>query len=300
MTREAGTPERRERVFAVRTVTPEAETIARRSTPSAGSRAAAASTSARRSAGEIVELAPGFVEGGRCGGAVPRPDRPGRGRGRARTRPDRPDRCPRRGARGRPRAELARDELAARERSGRASGARARPPARSGIARRRHAHRHRERRIQRHAGAAGGAGEPAGAGAGRGARRSGRHSHLARRAGAGRGRAAAGRDPDHRPLLGAAERGERGRGRRRGGRASGSRGWWTGGALEVAFRVSTEQYARLLDGAGALRPLPVTATLQSGETEIRATGEIAREAAALGRGRERAHASLPRSTPPPR
>jgi len=57
-----------------------------------------------------------------------------------------------------------------------------------------------------------------------------------------------------------------------------------GGALEVAFRVSTAQYARLLDAAGALLPLPVTATLDSGDTTIRATGEIAREAAALAEG----------------
>ncbi|MGR3520994.1 MAG: efflux RND transporter periplasmic adaptor subunit [Roseovarius sp.] len=57
-----------------------------------------------------------------------------------------------------------------------------------------------------------------------------------------------------------------------------------GRALEAAFRVSTAQYTRLLDAAGALSPLPVTATLDSGDTTIRATGRIARESAALAEG----------------
>ncbi|MDZ7710795.1 MAG: efflux transporter periplasmic adaptor subunit [Roseovarius sp.] len=57
-----------------------------------------------------------------------------------------------------------------------------------------------------------------------------------------------------------------------------------GRALEVAFRISTEQYARLLNESGTLSPLPVTATLQSGEAEMRATGTIAREAASLAEG----------------
>jgi len=57
-----------------------------------------------------------------------------------------------------------------------------------------------------------------------------------------------------------------------------------GRTLEVAFRVSTEQYARLLDAGGALLPLPVTATLDSGSTTIRATGRLAREAATLAEG----------------
>jgi multidrug efflux pump subunit AcrA (membrane-fusion protein) len=57
-----------------------------------------------------------------------------------------------------------------------------------------------------------------------------------------------------------------------------------GRALEVAFRVSTAQYARLLDETGALLALPVTATLDSGDRTIRATGRLAREAAALAEG----------------
>ena len=57
-----------------------------------------------------------------------------------------------------------------------------------------------------------------------------------------------------------------------------------GGALEVAFRVSTAQYTRLLDAGGALLPLPVTATLDSAGTTIQATGRIARESAALAEG----------------
>ncbi len=57
-----------------------------------------------------------------------------------------------------------------------------------------------------------------------------------------------------------------------------------GRALDVAFRVSNADYARLLDGAGALRPAPVTVTLESGAARITATGRIAREAAALAEG----------------
>src|SRR6056297_679158 len=57
-----------------------------------------------------------------------------------------------------------------------------------------------------------------------------------------------------------------------------------GRALEVAFRVSTAQYTRLLDAGGALLPLPVTATLDSAGTTIQATGRIARESAALAEG----------------
>ncbi|HAW46608.1 MAG TPA: efflux transporter periplasmic adaptor subunit, partial [Roseovarius sp.] len=64
MAHETKAPERRERVFAVRTVTPEAETV----TPQL---AAFGRIESRRTldiraqvAGEIVELAEGFVEGG--------------------------------------------------------------------------------------------------------------------------------------------------------------------------------------------------------------------------------------------
>jgi multidrug efflux pump subunit AcrA (membrane-fusion protein) len=57
-----------------------------------------------------------------------------------------------------------------------------------------------------------------------------------------------------------------------------------GRALDVAFRVSNAQYAQLIDATGALRPAPVTVTLESGAARITATGHIAREAAALAEG----------------
>lgn len=47
-------------------------------------------------------------------------------------------------------------------------------------------------------------------------------------------------------------------------------------ALEVAFRVSTEGYARLLDAAGQVRPAPVTVTLDVYGTDIVASGRIDR------------------------
>lgn len=55
-------------------------------------------------------------------------------------------------------------------------------------------------------------------------------------------------------------------------------------ALEVAFRVSTQQYARLLDSDGALRPAPVSVTLDIFGTNLTATGVISREGAAVGEG----------------
>ncbi len=55
-------------------------------------------------------------------------------------------------------------------------------------------------------------------------------------------------------------------------------------ALEVAFRVSTEAYARLLDDAGVLRPAPVRATLDLFGTDIHATGVLSREGATVGDG----------------
>ncbi|MGX0902571.1 membrane fusion protein (multidrug efflux system) [Roseovarius sp. MBR-79] len=57
-----------------------------------------------------------------------------------------------------------------------------------------------------------------------------------------------------------------------------------GRALDVAFRVSNAQYAELIDKSGALRPAPVTVTLESGAARITATGRVAREAAALAEG----------------
>ncbi|WP_323769446.1 efflux RND transporter periplasmic adaptor subunit [Antarctobacter sp.] len=55
-------------------------------------------------------------------------------------------------------------------------------------------------------------------------------------------------------------------------------------ALEVAFRVSTQQYARLLDEAGQLRGAQVTVTLDFFGTNISALGRISREGAAVGEG----------------
>lgn len=53
--------------------------------------------------------------------------------------------------------------------------------------------------------------------------------------------------------------------------------------LEVAFRVSTSNYARLLVD-GALPPLPVTLRLDVSGVDLIATGQIVRESAAVGEG----------------
>ena len=55
-------------------------------------------------------------------------------------------------------------------------------------------------------------------------------------------------------------------------------------ALEVAFRVSTAQYARLLDHSGALVPGPVVATLNVTGADLNAKGRISRDSAATGTG----------------
>ncbi len=55
-------------------------------------------------------------------------------------------------------------------------------------------------------------------------------------------------------------------------------------ALEIAFRVSTAQYARLLDGAGDLIPAPVTATLDVSGAALVASGRISRDSAATDAG----------------
>ncbi|TDK43762.1 efflux RND transporter periplasmic adaptor subunit [Antarcticimicrobium luteum] len=55
-------------------------------------------------------------------------------------------------------------------------------------------------------------------------------------------------------------------------------------ALEIAFRVSTAQYARLLDGGGDLIPAPVTATLDVSGAALVARGRISRDSAAAGEG----------------
>ncbi|MBV0910845.1 efflux RND transporter periplasmic adaptor subunit [Anianabacter salinae] len=55
-------------------------------------------------------------------------------------------------------------------------------------------------------------------------------------------------------------------------------------ALEVAFRVSTSQYSRLLDGDGRLIGAPVVAGLDVLGVDLTATGTISREGAAVGTG----------------
>lgn len=54
--------------------------------------------------------------------------------------------------------------------------------------------------------------------------------------------------------------------------------------LEVSFRVSTSQYARLLDETGALTRAPVAVTLDVSGVNLRAEGQITREGAAVGAG----------------
>ncbi|ROU02570.1 efflux RND transporter periplasmic adaptor subunit [Histidinibacterium lentulum] len=54
--------------------------------------------------------------------------------------------------------------------------------------------------------------------------------------------------------------------------------------LEVSFRVSTAQYARLLDEEGDLRPAPVTATLDVSGVDLTATGRLSRVSAAVPEG----------------
>lgn len=57
-----------------------------------------------------------------------------------------------------------------------------------------------------------------------------------------------------------------------------------GTALEVAFRVSTAQFARLLSDDGALIDATVTVTLDSSDARIEATGRISRQSAAVATG----------------
>ncbi|MDX1781571.1 MAG: biotin/lipoyl-binding protein [Thalassovita sp.] len=57
-----------------------------------------------------------------------------------------------------------------------------------------------------------------------------------------------------------------------------------GDALEVAFRVSTTQYARLLDQEGNLRPAPVSVTRDVSGIDLGTTGRISRASAAVGEG----------------
>jgi RND family efflux transporter MFP subunit len=55
-------------------------------------------------------------------------------------------------------------------------------------------------------------------------------------------------------------------------------------ALEVAFRVSTQQYARLLDAEGDLRPADVSVSLDMFGTPLTAKGRLSRDSAAVGEG----------------
>ncbi len=55
-------------------------------------------------------------------------------------------------------------------------------------------------------------------------------------------------------------------------------------ALEIAFRVSTAQYARLLDESGALIPAEVRAALDVSGAELLANGRISRDSAVAGEG----------------
>ncbi|WP_113912396.1 efflux RND transporter periplasmic adaptor subunit [Roseovarius dicentrarchi] len=55
-------------------------------------------------------------------------------------------------------------------------------------------------------------------------------------------------------------------------------------ALEVAFRVSTPQFARLLDRDGSLRRAPVTASLEAFGLNLTAPGTLTRASAAVGEG----------------
>ncbi len=54
--------------------------------------------------------------------------------------------------------------------------------------------------------------------------------------------------------------------------------------LEVTFRVSTSQYARLIDGNGTLINAPVQAALDVSGVNLTATGQITREGATVGAG----------------
>lgn len=55
-------------------------------------------------------------------------------------------------------------------------------------------------------------------------------------------------------------------------------------ALEVSFRLSTAQYARLVDNAGDLIPAEVTVRLAVSGVDLVATGKIDRESAEVGEG----------------
>lgn len=54
--------------------------------------------------------------------------------------------------------------------------------------------------------------------------------------------------------------------------------------LEVSFRVSTAQYARLLEAEGGLKAADVTVTLDVFGTDLTAEGRVSRDSAAVGEG----------------
>ncbi len=56
------------------------------------------------------------------------------------------------------------------------------------------------------------------------------------------------------------------------------------GALEVSFRVSTAQYARLLDDTGRLLGLDITVALDAFGVDLTASGKVSRESAAVATG----------------
>ncbi len=55
-------------------------------------------------------------------------------------------------------------------------------------------------------------------------------------------------------------------------------------ALEVAFRVSTAQYVRMLDASGELIDAPVTVSLEVTGTDLIANGQISRDSGSAGEG----------------
>ncbi|MDQ2091707.1 efflux RND transporter periplasmic adaptor subunit [Marimonas arenosa] len=57
-----------------------------------------------------------------------------------------------------------------------------------------------------------------------------------------------------------------------------------GSALEVAFRLSAQGYARLLDDQGRLKPVPIRARLDVFGVGLVANGHVSRDSAAVGEG----------------
>jgi len=298
MTRDAGTPERSERVFAVRTVTAKAETIAPRLTAFGRIESRRGLDIRAQVAGEIVELAPGFVEGGtvEAGQFLARLDPSEAEDAQARARLGLA--AARAEAREADRAlALARDELAAREDQA-ALQARVLD---------------RQRDLESR-----GVGTITAIESAEYNVMQARQTVLAGRQALANAKARVDQAATtvSRAELALAEAARRLAETRITARFSGGLSdvnvvegglvavgerlarLVDGRVIEVAFRVSTEQYARLLDEGGTLRPLPVTATLQSGDSEIRATGSIAREAASLAEGESgrRIFATLNRTT----